>query len=108
MCRSDERTCIACGEPKPLAEFHRTHTTHLRTCRDCYCAIIRIRRRNRTEPIPREEQHGAWCPKCYGMSWRRPKHGACTCGEAWAAEPLERLDPFSRRGEPRCELGARR
>jgi hypothetical protein len=38
---------------------------------------------------------GAGCRKCYDMPWRRPRRGACCCGEQYQAEEPVPLDGWA-------------
>ena len=66
----------------PKGKTHRMVTPGL-----AYCGteIDEGRRGNNAPKLGR-------CVKCEGMSWRRPRHRACRCGERWAAEAPVRIE----------------
>lgn len=95
-------TCSHCHRALPDDAYYPKN----RVCKDCKIIhICRIQDRRakgpRTTPI---ERPCSYCPKCYGLSWRRPKRGLCTCGLRYAPEPLLELDPWQHVDGEECVI----
>lgn len=110
---SRRRTCKRCGESKPIKDFVVTRTWHCHTCKACHSTAMQAakveRRRRRAEAraaaeaAPLQEPGppptvGAYCPACYGMSWR-VRGPRCRCGLDYAPEPPVELTAYHRDDE---------
>jgi hypothetical protein len=96
--------CTRCYRELPRDAYYNSRKSLV--CRDCHIARVRARQAKVAAGSPAHpERSCAYCPRCYDLPWRRPKRGLCACGLRYAMEPLPRLDPYSREGEPTYVLG---
>jgi hypothetical protein len=91
-CSTDEpsKTCITCGESKPLSAFYRIHRhsdERQRRCKSCDNAVRAYgveAMRARGRPVTGTRKY---CGLCYGLAHQRKRPRCPVCGGLYREEP---------------------